>query len=221
MRKLALLAAVSAALLAAPALTAAQVGPKAPTLAAEPSDKALAAPGTLCEDQVFEQPFLRWNDRRDYTLAPNGSFETGLDGWIVSEGVHVEEHANPFRPGAGSSALYMPAASAAVSPPVCVTPDYPVARLFGQTIVPGRSAATLRVQVVFPPKVEGADPRVKPAGTLRRERTWDPTRRFALSPGQIAKAAGPDGTAMIRLRFTTRQGAEWLIDDVFVDPRAR
>jgi hypothetical protein len=217
MRKLTLIATAAAALLAAPALTAAQVGSK------DSRADALSVPdpGSLCEDQVFEQPFLQWNDKRNYALAPNGSFESGLEGWIVSDGVKVRAHQNSLRPDPGNFALYMPVASAAVSPPICVTPDYPVARLFGQTIVSGRSAASLRVQVVYPPRVDGGEPRVKPAGTLRRERTWDSTRKFGLSPGQIAKAAGVDGTTMIRLRFTTRKGAEWLLDDVFVDPRAR
>ena len=224
MRKLTLVAVVSASLLAAPALTAAQAGTDLPPQAGGGrSDDPLSVPdpGTLCEGQVFEQPFLALNDHRSYALAPNGSFESGLDGWIVSDGVRVRAHQNSLRPDPGNFALFMPPASAAVSPPICATPDYPAARLYGQTIVPGRSAASLRVQVVYPPAEEGGEPKAKPAGTLRRERTWDETRKFGLSPGQIAKAAGEDGTTMIRLRFTTRKGASWLLDDVFVDPRAR
>jgi len=215
MRKLALALAASAALLAAPALSAAEIGDPLP------SDEGGAVGNPLCAEQVFEQPFLDWNDQRSYTLVPNGSFELGLEGWTVSDGVEVRPHANNLRPEPGTSALYMPPASAVTSPPVCVTPDYPVARLYGKTVIPGRSAATLRVEVVYPPAEEGGTARRKRSGTLRRERTWDSTRKIALSPGQIAKAAGPDGTTMIRLRFTTRRGAGWLLDDVFVDPRAR
>jgi hypothetical protein len=211
MRKLSLLAAAAAMLLAAP--LAAHAGSNLPS---EEIDK-----GPGCGDQVFEKVFLAWNDHRDYALAPNGSFESGLDGWTVSEGVEVQPHANSHVAAPGESALFMPADSAAVSPPICLTPDYPAARLFGQTVVPGRSAATLRVQIVFPPANAGGEPRLKPAGTLRRERTWDATRKFGLKPGQIAKAAGEDGTTMVRLRFTTRRGASWLIDDLFIDPRAR
>ena len=215
MRKSLLALIASAALLAVPAPAGAEIADPLP-----PEDGGTVG-DPVCVDQVFEQPFLAWNDQRSYTLVPNGSFELGLEGWTVSDGVEVRPHANGLRPDPGSSALFMPPASAATSPPVCVTPDYPVARLFGKTVIPGRSAATLRVEVVYPPAVEGGSSRRKPSGTLRRERTWDSTRKLGMSPGQIARAAGPDGTTLIRLRFTTRKGAGWLLDDVFVDPRAR
>jgi hypothetical protein len=218
MRKLAILVTAATALLAFPALSGANNG--AATPASPGLVDPLPDPGPLCGDQIFEQPFLDWNDLRDYTLAPNGSFESGLDGWIVSDGVEVRPHGNWFRPDAGTSALFMPPDSSAVSPPICVTPDYPAARLFGKTLTSGPSAASLRVKVIFPPTEAGGEPKAKPAGTLRRERTWDATRKFAISPGQVARAAGPDGTTMIRLRFATRD-ASWLLDDLLVDPRAR
>ena len=208
-----LLTALGLLFLAAP-LSAGAARPPVPG----PPDLA-SDPGPLCADQAFEQVFLNWNDLRSYTLAPNGSFESGLDGWIVSDGVEVRQHLNSFLLDPGTSALFMPPKSTAISPPICVTSDYPAARLFGKTLT-SRNAAALRVKVIYPPAETGDAPKVKPAGTVHRERTWNATRKVSLSPGQIAKAAGPDGTAMIRLRLETRD-ASWLLDDLFIDPRAR
>jgi hypothetical protein len=214
MRKLALLLAAFGLLLAASPLSAAAQPPVAPG----PPGVAPDA-GPLCGDQLFDQVFLDWNDLRSYTLAPNGSFESGLDGWTVSDGVEVRPHLNSLLLDPGTSALFMPPDAVAISPPICVTSGYPAARLFGKTLT-SKSAAAMRVKVIYPPADAGGTPKAKPAGTIRREPSWDATRKFALSPGQIAKAAGPDGTAMIRLRFQTRD-ASWLLDDLFVDPRAR
>jgi hypothetical protein len=215
MRRLVLVLTAFGLLLAATPLGASAARPPV-----SPDPPGVAAdPGPLCADQVFDQVFLDWNDLRSYTLAPNGSFESGLDGWTVSDGVEVRPHLNSFLLDPGTSALFMPANSVAISPPICVTSDYPAARLFGKTLT-SRNAAAMRVKVIYPPSEEGDAPKAKPAGTLHRERYWNATRKFALSPGQIAKAAGPDGTAKIRLRFQTRD-ASWLLDDVFVDPRAR
>ena len=214
MRRFAFLLTAFGLLLAASPLSAAAARPPVPG-----PPGVLSDPSTLCADQVFEQVFLDWNDLRNYTLAPNGSFESGLDGWTVSDGVEVRPHQNSFLLDPGTSALFMPPDSTAISPPMCVTSDYPAARLFGKTLT-SRNAAALRVRVIYLPAEVGDAPKVKPAGTLHRERDWDATRKFSLAPGQIARAVGPDGTAMIRLRFQTRD-ASWLLDDVFVDPRAR
>jgi hypothetical protein len=120
--------------------------------------------------------------------------------------------------------------------------------LFADTLLPSTGKkVTLKVDVLYL-RNDGSVRKAKKAGKLKQEPVWDATRKFSLAQGQFQhgakppegthgpkpagthgpKPAGTHGpkpagtkTAQIQLRFTPLAGTDWLIDDVFVDPRMR
>ena len=205
---------------------------------------APAAQAAPCDGKGVEQPFLGWNDRALYALVDGGDFETGAPGWELTGDAGLAAGGNPLRPSSSSTSLSLPSGSSATTPAICVAKFNPTARIFARTTTPGAKRTTLKVQVLYL-NADGTVRKVKKAGTLRNEPTWDATRKFSLAQGQFN--AKPDQTgsaasdpkpgngnqpnghsgasdstsdyASIQLRFTPRFGAEWQIDDVFVDPR--
>src|SRR5262249_4288476 len=68
------------------------------------------------------QPFQQWDDVASYTLAPNGGFESGADGWTLSNGATVVPGNEGFQlDGAGdTSSLSLPSGSSATSDGTCI-----------------------------------------------------------------------------------------------------
>ena len=59
-----------------------------------------------CETPLIEQPFLAFEDDRDYVLAPGGSFEDPLlDGWTLVGGAGVDAVNEPFNLRGGADAM--------------------------------------------------------------------------------------------------------------------
>ena len=205
------------------------------TAGAAPKDETQAP--EVCAGQAFEQAFAQFNDKSQYTLVPNGSFEDGLEGWEVSGNASVVDHANVFRPEPGSHALLMEAGSSVTSPAICVSKGYPYARLFAQQLSAGGGSG-INVEVLYPSRTRGgnkpevpnsnaggngngggrptAGATVKPAGLLRGDTAFGPSRRFSIGQGRAGH-----GTAMVRFRFSVKGSASYLLDDVLVDPRCR
>ncbi len=174
-----------------------------------------------CPGQAPEKPFAAVHDKADYVAFPNGSLEDGTTGWTLGEGARLRSHQNPFRLDPGSNALFLPAGSWAVSPPVCVGEGSPTARMFAKTVVKSpASGATLKAEVLYlQPSRSGRT--IKKVGNLPDEVIWSATRKFSLSQGQLGIKPGSGATRMIRYRFTPLYRTSWVIDDLFVDPRAR
>lgn len=87
-----------------------------------------------CVEPALTQPFLSWNDQRFYTLAPGqevGDF-TG-NGWALSGGATIVTA--PMADGATRRVLDLPSGSRAVSPTMCVSSAYPIARMQVRNVV--------------------------------------------------------------------------------------
>ena len=80
-----------------------------------------AAAQAACATTPTTKAFQAFGDSNDYSLVPNGGFETGADGWSLS-GSAVTAGNEPWTVhGAGDSkSLAIAAAGVAVSPTVCV-----------------------------------------------------------------------------------------------------
>ena len=169
-----------------------------------------------CPGQVFEQAFLQFGDKRDYTLVPNGNFEDGLTGWDVSGDVELTPFSNPFRPDPGTTALLMKPGSSVTSAPICASRGYPVARAFQQLVAAEKGPRALRVEVLWPPREKGGQRSAKPAGRLSGSEVFAPSRKFAIGQGRARR-----GTANIRFRFTVVGDSTYLLDDLLLDPRCR
>jgi hypothetical protein len=196
---LALAAAIAALVVAAPV-----------AFAGDPGEKAeKQKPSGPCEERTFARVFEPWNDRRLYTLAPGGDFETAADGWTL-EGATVVADSSPFLlgPALGASSLELPAGATALSPPVCVERGFPSFRLVGRSV--SAEPAVVKVQVVY------ADGRTKKTGRLKPAADWAVTRKLSLAQGRFRVRRGE--SALVQLRFAVTSGAARL-DDVYVDPR--
>ena len=173
---------------------------------AEREDVVTQAP---CAERTFARVFKPWNDRRLYTLAPGGDFETAAEGWTL-QGATVAADSSPFLLGAalGASSLELPAGATALSPPICVERGYPSFRLVARTV--STDQAVVKVGVVY------ADGRVKKSGRLKPAADWAVTRKLSLAQGRFRVHRGE--SALVQLRVAVTSGTARL-DDVYVDPR--
>ena len=74
--------------------------------------------------------FESFGDKRNYLLAPDGSFEAAGDGWTLEGGAVVVEGGAPFLAEEPGHALSLPKGASAISPEICVQKGMPLARMF-------------------------------------------------------------------------------------------
>jgi hypothetical protein len=205
------------------ALTAAVAG--AALFAALPgtaSAGVLVASAPSCDNGVDTQPFAQWGDDNNYFLSPGGDFESAAAGWTLN-GARVASDQEPWRvSGAGSHALQIPAGRSVVSPTMCVGIEHPSMRFFAHRSGGGLLAVTS--QLVVTARVETSLGLVVevPVGTLT---TLTNGTKWNKTPTQIVLASLlpllPGEHTPIQFRFTAVGTSDWVIDDVFVDPRGR
>jgi hypothetical protein len=162
-----------------------------------PGDTTDAA---ACDDQDVVNPFARWHDDGDYSLAAD--FEDDLEDWTLEGGARVADGNERFDVGdeGDSGSLLLPVGAAATSAPICVPDGAAFGRLFTRAAKGGR----LRIDVLAV-DADGA----RRAATLRgRGRGWRLSRRIDLHAG--------DGATEVAIRFTAVRGS-WRVDDLYVD----
>jgi hypothetical protein len=153
------------------------------------------------------QPFAPWGDFAKYFPAPDGNFEKGGSGWILTGGAKVVSGNNAY--SSGHYSLSLPSGSMAISPPTCIGTLDPTVRMFG--VDPG-SDSGLQVTVVFHDLLGGLVS-VLDGGRVGKNGTWAPTSKV-LSLGSL-----PLGSRTMQLILTpVGSGSAWRVDDVLVDP---
>lgn len=165
-----------------------------------------AAPAYACEDQVLEQPFVRWSDPAYYTLVGDGDLTDGGAGWRLG-GADIVVDNEPWYVHGGDTprALRLRAGDRATTPPLCVSLLHPTMRFFVRN--DGGLLGTLTVEVVLRDGV--ALPIGVIAGLGGDE--WAPSAPLPVLANLI------DGE--VAFRFTAGGlGGTWTIDDVYVDP---
>jgi hypothetical protein len=179
-----------------------------------------AAPGGAtvlngCPDQAMSRPFLRWLDPIQYTLAPNGGFESGAQGWQLRGGAEVVSGNESFAlSGPGDSSLFLPSGSSATSPAMCVeTLD-----VFARYVAKNKGLIALSSLKVDAIVRDGAGHTfVLPAGVNIGGSRWAPS----LPSIALLDLLGllNDGRVTVSFRFQPiGLGAKWQIDDLYVDP---
>ena len=184
-----------------------------------------------CPDQPTAQIFSIFGDNQDYTLVPNGDFDTSATGWSLNnaklEGAgSLKRKDAPYLTKDGKS-LRMDTQSYAVSPPVCVSERHPSFRFFARSN--GKGNGDLSVRLLF--TTSGGDQNLIKVGNLDYDSYDD---QWALSPMLPLWSALPlssGETAQVRLVFdfgfldngAKEPGAkgQWRIDEVYVDPYRR
>ena len=163
-----------------------------------------------CPNQAPSRtPFADWGDGGSYFLAPGGDFEAG-NGWTLAGGASLAAGESPAAEG---SSLVLPPGASATSPPICVGDDYKHGRMFGAaTDDAKKDRAKVMVEVLG-----AADEQVD---SFKVDGDWDATHRFQLDPSDFL--LDPDtGTGSIQLQFTGTGPATAVIDDAYIDPKAR
>ena len=172
-----------------------------------------------CLAPLIEQPFLSFDDERDYVLAPGGSFEdSSLAGWSLEGGAGVVAGNEPFnlRGLSDDNSLVLPAGASATSPTMCVDLNWPTLRFVANQT--GEKDAELKVEVLYP-EADAKHATWHGAKKFKAKRRdgWRLTEDVKLSPDRGGKFAGGRPVA---LRFTnTSDQGSWQIDNVYVDPR--
>lgn len=182
------------------------------TTAAAPAGAAVL---NGCPDQDMSRPFLRWLDPVSYTLAPNGGFESGAQGWQLRGGAAVVSGNESFDlSGAGRYSLYLPSGSSATSPAMCVeTLD-----VFARYVAKNKGLillSTLKVDAIV--RDSAGNTFVLPAGVNTGGGSWAPS----LQAVALLNVLGllNDGRVTVSFRFQPiGLGAKWQIDDLYVDP---
>jgi hypothetical protein len=182
----------------------------------------LVASAPSCDNGVDSQPFARWGDNNSYFLAPGGNFEGSLDGWTLNRAQAVSDQ-EPWQVAgdSGSNGLVIPAGSSAVSPTMCVGIEHPTMRFFAhrsgggllggvsQLVVTARVETSLGLVVEVPVGI---------VNLLTNGTTWNKTPTEIMLASLLPLLPGEH--TPIQLRFTAVGTGNWVIDDVYVDPRS-
>jgi hypothetical protein len=169
----------------------------------------------------LSNPLAAFRDRRQYFLAPGGSFEgADADGWQLEGGATIGDgNGGLALGGADARSLQLPPGSAATSPAFCVDLDYPTFRFFAAQL-DDRSDARLQVDVIYPEIAKG---NVRRAAHLRLHANsgWGLSKDVGLEPQRAGKKRG---WRKVAIRFTAddpAKGGAWRVDNVLIDPRMR
>ena len=179
----------------------------------------LVASAPSCDDQALAKTFLPWLDLADYTALSGGDFETGAAHWSMTGDAGVANGNEPYYVGGSndSKSLSLPAGASAVSPAICVGITHPTIRFFAKRRSGGTiSSASLRVDVLF--ETAGGDVASLPIGTVSNGGSWQPTLPIVIGANLLPLLPGE--MTPVAFRFTA-EGADWSVDDVWVDPYSR
>jgi hypothetical protein len=164
---------------------------------------------TGCSAPPLSQPFLSANDSNWYTLAPGQTPDSfNGDGWTLTAGAKITT--TPLAGGQIGFVLDLPSGSTAVSPPVCVTSDYPTARTMVRNVV---GAQGVRVYVSY----ASTNTWAKPQHTGRVDGSgngWTLSQPIKIYPGNVA------GWQLMRFTFVPGgHTSDFQIYNFYVDPR--
>jgi hypothetical protein len=159
---------------------------------------------TPCAGEV-SNPFLPWGDSDGYRLAPDGDFSSAPSQWELGNGAELVESDSPL---SGGTALELEKKESALTAPICMDGTEPHSRLLS-TSTSGRSTNVL-VRAVLESGHE------IPVQLVRSGSDWDVSSRIAV-PSFLAYA----GQDSFQYRFTAIGKGTTVIDDLYIDPRAR
>ena len=177
-----------------------------------------ASAAQACTYSGAEQVFSRWGDQHSYVLGPDGGFEYGGLGWLRMGGAAVVSENESFllNGPADDQALSLPAGSSAVSPPVCMSIDTPIFRLFARNS--GDPSSGLRVEAIYP--LLGLL-RTKTVSTVYAGSDWAPSQQMS-TVLTLSTILGTLIPSSVQVRITpVGSGGNWTVDDLYIDPFAR
>jgi len=178
------------------------------------SASAASTATATCPGQSFAEVFSAFGDTNLYTLVPGGEFNSPSEGWALYNGARIIQSTRPN--GSSGYVLDMPSGSMAVSPGVCVTLQYPSARVWVRAVKGSEGAS---VSVAYPgTRLTVTSP--QNVGQVRGQQTsWTLPGAFNIQP-QIAGAE--EGTREAKFVFAVSgRCTEVQLSGLYVDPRMR
>lgn len=179
---------------------------------------AIAGSAQACSYPGAKQVFSPWGDQHSYVLAPDGGFEAGGAGWLLSRGATIAEGNEGYylNDGGDTKSLSLAAGSSALSPPVCMAIDTPAFRLMARNT--GDPSSRLRIEAVY--NLLGLV-RTKVVNNLTAGPNWAPGQPVSTVLG-LSTIVGTLIPSAIQIRITPVDAAgKWQVDDLFIDPFSR
>ncbi|MBA3865321.1 MAG: hypothetical protein H0X42_03070 [Solirubrobacterales bacterium] len=173
------------------------------------------AVAAVCPGQTFSQPFAAFKDSNYYTLVKGSQFNAGPEGWELGNGASVVAGTRPG--GSSGGVLNLPSGSYAVSPPVCVTLQYPTARTWVQSV---EGAAGVSVGVYYATSQRGAAAAKQVAQlSPKTGNGWELSNPFNVEPQM---AGSEEGVREVRFVFANmNRSSDLRVWGLYVDPRMR
>ncbi len=190
----------------------------APALAASattatPAASTAPAATTSCEGQTFSQPFAGQGDSNYYTLVQGGEFNSPSEGWELLNGAAIVQSSRPSKALGG--VLGLRSGSLAISPPVCVTLQYPTARVWVRDV---KGGGVVLVSVVYLSARTATLP--QSVGELHGSQgVWTLSNPINVQP-QIAGSTESAREARFVFMGAGR-ASEYQLSGLWVDPRMR
>jgi hypothetical protein len=183
----------------------------------------LVASAPDCDNGAVSQPFAQFGDDNNYFLAPGGSFEGSLDGWGLNRsGVIGDQEPWQVADDGGSKALKVGAGGSALTPVMCVGIEHPTMRFFAHRSGGGLLGGTSTLLVTARTETSlglVVDVPVGTITTLTNGTKWNKTPQQIVLTSLLPLLPGEH--TPIQFRFTPVGTSDWVIDDVYVDPRGR
>jgi len=188
----------------------------APTL----TDLLGPASGTNTCGVPVRQAFSAHRDTALYALSPGGDFEAAGLGWTFTGGAHVVADADDaLGQGVDLAAAELPAGGSITSPPVCIGADSPIFRFTANTVTPGTTRQSVRVELI---RTDAPSAHTTSYSFEAPSGASAPTPRLAVVRGLLDLEPGDRAsTSQVRVRISSVGGATVRVDDVYVDPRLR
>jgi hypothetical protein len=164
-----------------------------------------------------KQAFQQFGDSSQYSLAPEGSFESGTTGWTLT-GAAVKSGNESYHVNAAtdSRSLSIPANGGAISAPICVSSGTPTFRFFARQTSGGW--AEMNVNVLWTDSSGVAHSTT--AGGFSATTSWVASQAYNL--GSMLPLEQPGSTLSVRLQFVPAPtGGGLAVDDVEVDPYSK
>ena len=181
----------------------------------------LAVPGVAsaagCPSTPTTKAFAVFGDNANYSLAPNGAFETGTSGWTLS-GASVASGNESYKVhgSADAKSLTINPTGTAVSPAFCVSVDHPTFRFFLR-----RTSGTwggLAVRLRWRDATGYTNETT--VASLDQPSAWAPTPSLKLGSTLPLWQSGQ--TLSVQIVFDPENyGGAFAIDDVYIDPYTR
>ncbi|HUA74161.1 MAG TPA: hypothetical protein VL988_05315 [Solirubrobacteraceae bacterium] len=212
--------AAPAAPVAAPAPAAAPVpATRGPGPEVNPASAKMNKELAVCPGQTFAQPFEALKDDNYYTLVEGSEFNGPEEGWDLKNGAQIAEATRPD--GSTGGVLDMPTGSIAISPPVCVTLQYPTARAYIENAEGQGGGVTVGVFYANAKPVSGLSlgvPLGLPVGqlTAKKNAGWELSNQFNVKP-QLG--GSEEGTREVRFVFANLSRGDYHLSGLYVDPR--